>query len=94
VVPSAVTVYVLFSGAHDLDMCATASTAFTHIGRGIEAVGRTPPMGKTVGSMQRLGRSGRGDGAMRGIIVLVVCFAFGLPACAAAQAPLTRAIVS
>jgi hypothetical protein len=51
-------------------------------------------MGKTVGSMQRLGRSGRGDGAMRGIIVLVVCFAFGLLACAAALAPLTRAIVS
>ena len=47
-------------------------------------------MGKTVSSMQRLGRSGRGDGAMRGIIVLVVCFAFGLPACAVAQAPLTR----
>lgn len=47
-------------------------------------------MGKTVGSIQRPARSSRRDGAMRRIVVLVVSFTVGLPACAAAQAPATQ----
>ena len=50
-------------------------------------------MGKTVGFVQRPARSSRRDGAMRRIVVLVVSFTVGLPACAVAQAPLSLVLL-